>query len=193
MFELLQKKIGAQVRLSEAEVDLCNSMFGQRSIRKRQYLLQEGEVCRYQYFVSRGILRSYTTDDKGAEHILQFASEGWWMADLYSFFTGEASLYNMEAIEDAEVLMISRDNWDRLLQELPKLEHYFRVLLQNHLVATQRRLLVSLSEPAEQRYLRFMDAYPDCLQRVPQHMIAAYLGITKESLSRLRSRMSRKD
>lgn len=179
--------------LSDAETALCNSMFEQRHLRKKQYLLQEGEVCRYQYFVVNGILRSYTTDDKGGEHILQFASEGWWMADLYSFFTGEPSQYYMEALEDADVLLISRSNWDKLLEQLPKLEHYFRVLLQNHLVSTQRRLLTSLSEPAEQRYLRFVATYPDCVQRVPQHMIAAYLGITKESLSRLRGRMSRKN
>lgn len=191
MSSLLLQKITACVPLTDAEKTQCLGFFKTHQLRRRQLLQQEGDVCRYQAFVTRGILRSYTIDAKGAEHILQFASEGWWMADLYSFFTTEPSLYFMEALEDAEVLLISRQGWDDLLASLPRLEHYFRVLLQNHLVATQRRLLGSLSEPASVKYSTFRQTYPDCVQRVPQHMIAAYLGITPESLSRLRRQMAK--
>jgi CRP-like cAMP-binding protein len=157
-----------------------------RKLRKRQYLLQEGDVCIYQAFVEKGMLRSYTIDEKGAEHILQFAPEGWWAADLSSYITGEPSRFTIEALEDSELLLLSKPSWDHLMQAIPKFEHYFRIIIQNHLIATQKRLMQSLSETAEEKYLKFTKTYPECVQRVPQHMIASYLGITRETLSRLR-------
>ena len=186
MFELLHKKLSEKIALTEEEFAFCKTLFVLKKLRKKQYLLQEGDVCRYTAFVNQGILRSYTVDPKGNEHILQFASEGWWAADLYSFLTDEPSMYNMEAMEDTELLLISRPSWDVLLLKSPKFERYFRILIQNNLIATQRRLMESLSESAENKYLKFMETYPGSLQRVPQHMIASYLGITRETLSRLR-------
>lgn len=189
MAELLQKKILEIVALTEEELTRLRAFFITRKLRKRQYLLQEGDVCKYQAFVERGILRSFTVDEKGGEHTLQFASEGWWMADLSSFLTGEPSIFNIEALEEAEVLLIDKSSWNQAMEMIPKLEHYFRILMQNHLVATQKRLMQSLAEPAEARYKRFSITYPSCVQRVPQHMIASYLGITRETLSRLRKQM----
>ena len=186
MFELLYKKITEKIPLSEEEFEVCKALFTPRKVRKKQFLLQEGDVSKYQVFVNKGLLRSYTIDDKGAEHILQFALEGWWTADLYSFFTEEPSLFNIEALEDSELLLINRPSWETLLEKLPVLERYFRILIQNSLIATQRRLMESLSETAEKKYLKFMKMYPESIQRVPQHMIASYLGITRETLSRLR-------
>jgi len=186
MFELLYKKITEKIPLSEEEFEVCKALFTPRKVRKKQFLLQEGDVSKYQIFVNKGLLRSYTIDEKGAEHILQFALEGWWTADLYSFFTGEPSLFNIEALEDSELLLINRPSWETLLEKLPALERYFRILIQNSLIATQRRLMESLSETAEKKYLKFMQLYPESIQRVPQHMIASYLGITRETLSRLR-------
>jgi len=186
MFELLYKKITEKIPLSEEEFEVCKALFTPRKVRKKQFLLQEGDVSKYQIFVNKGLLRSYTIDDKGAEHILQFALEGWWTADLYSFFTEEPSLFNIEALEDSELLLINRPSWETLLEKLPVLERYFRILIQNSLIATQRRLMESLSETAEKKYLKFMKLYPESIQRVPQHMIASYLGITRETLSRLR-------
>ncbi|MBN8855196.1 MAG: cyclic nucleotide-binding protein [Sphingobacteriales bacterium 50-39] len=186
MFELLYKKITEKISLSEEEFEVCKTLFTSRKVRKRQFMLQEGDVSRYQIFVNKGLLRSYTIDEKGTEHILQFALEGWWTADLYSFFTEEPSLFNIEALEDSEVLLITRPSWETLLEKLPVLERYFRILIQNSLIATQRRLMESLSETAEKKYLKFMKMYPESIQRVPQHMIASYLGITRETLSRLR-------
>lgn len=192
MFALLQQKIRDKVNLTAAEWAWCKTLFRQEHISKKSHLLQEGDVCRYQVFVTKGILRSYTVDSKGYEHILQFAPEGWWMADLDSFFNGTPSIFYMEALEDADLLLLSKPSWEQLLQTLPQLEHYFRILMQNNLIATQRRLLGSLSEPALTKYHTFLATYPDCVQRVPQHMIAAYLGITKETLSRLRRQMAGK-
>ena len=189
MFELLHKKFQEKISLTNDEFNYCKTLFLPKKLRKRQYLLQEGDVCKYQAFVEKGILRSYTIDEKGNEHILQFASEGWWMADLSSFLTEEPSVFNMDALEDAELLLITKPSWELLLQKIPRLEHYFRILIQNHLITTQKRLLQSLSEQAEERYIRFTKTYPGCVQRVPQHMIASYLGISRETLSRIRKQL----
>jgi len=190
MFELLQQKISEKIQLTEEEFAYCKTVFLPKKLRKRQYLLQEGDVCKYQAFVVKGILRSYIIDEKGTEHILQFAPEGWWIADLYSYLTSEPSNFTMDALEDAELLMIARPEWEELMKKVPKLEHYFRVLIQNHLIATQRRLLQTITQTAEEKYRKFAQTYPDCIQRVPQHMIASYLGITRETLSRLRKQMA---
>jgi CRP-like cAMP-binding protein len=192
MFDQLFKNISEVVSLTEEELEVCKSHFQPKKLRKKQYLLQEGDTCRYTVFVEKGLLRSYTVDDKGSEHILQFAMEGWWMADLYSFLTNEPSPYHMDAIEDSELLMIDKGSWDTLLEHVPALERYFRILIQNNLIATQRRLMGALSETAEEKYIKLMRIYPECIQRVPQHMIASYLGMTRETLSRTRSQMSGK-
>lgn len=190
MYELLYKKITETISLTDEEFDFCKTLFVPKKLRKRQYLLQEGDVCRYTTFVSNGLLRSYTVDEKGTEHILQFAFEGWWMGDLYSFLTEEPSMFNMEALEDCELLLITKPSWELLLDKIPAFERYFRILVQNNLIATQKRLMGTLSETAEQKYTNLIKNFPGCLQRVPQHMIASYLGITRETLSRIRSQMA---
>ena len=190
MFTLLHQKITEIVTLSDEEFDLLKNLFVPKKLRKRQYLLQEGDVCKYQAFVEKGILRSYTLDDKGAEHVLQFATEGWWIADLSSYLTGEPSPFHIDAIEDAELLLVNKASWNEALEKIPQLERYFRILIQNHLIATQKRLMQSLSDTAEVKYLRYIQLYPDCLQRIPQHMIASYLGVTRETLSRLRRQLA---
>lgn len=190
MFERLFTSISEKVSLTDEEFEICKTLFQPKKLRKRQFLLQKGDVCKYTVFVEKGILRSYTTDEKGNEHILQFALEGWWMGDLYSFFTNEASLYDMDALEDCELLMITQPSWNLLLDKVPALERYFRILIQNNLIATQRRLMGAMSETAEEKYTKLVESFPGCLQRIPQHMIASYLGITRETLSRTRSQMA---
>ena len=187
---MFRKKIDELITITDEEFEYCKTLFLPKKLRKKYFLLQEGEVCRYTAFVEKGILRTYSVDDKGAEHILQFGMEGWWSADLYSFFTKEPSVFNTEAVEECELLLITQPSWDLLLEKIPAFERYFRILLQNNLIATQRRLMGSLSETAEQKYLKLIDSYPDFVQRVPQHMIASYLGITRETLSRIRSQMN---
>src|SRR5688500_5310831 len=138
MYELLHSKVTEIISVSEAEFELCKTLFIPKKLRKKQYLLQEGDVCKYTAFVEKGALRSYTVDEKGTEHILQFAFEGWWMADLYSFLTNEPSTLNIDAIEDCELLLITKPSWDILLEKVPAFERYFRILIQNNLIATQR-------------------------------------------------------
>ncbi len=190
MYELLYKKITETISLTDEEFDYSKRLFLPKKLRKRQYLLQEGDVCKYTTFVTNGLLRSYTIDNKGTEHILQFAFEGWWMGDLYSFLTNEQSIFNIEAIEDCELLLITKPSWELLLEKIPAFERYFRILIQNNLIATQRRLMGNLSETAEEKYIKLMKNFPGCLMRVPQHMIASYLGITRETLSRIRGQMA---
>jgi CRP-like cAMP-binding protein len=190
MYELLYKKITDIISISEEEFNFCKTLFLPKKLRKKQYLLQEGDVCKYNTFVSKGLLRSYTIDNKGTEHILQFAFEGWWIGDIYSFLTEKPSLFNIEALEACELLLITRPSWELLLNKIPSFERYFRILIQNNLIATQKRLMGTLSESAEEKYTNLINNFPGCLQRVPQHMIASYLGITRETLSRIRSQMA---
>lgn len=190
MYELLYKKITEIISLSEDDFNFCKTLFLPKKLRKRQYMLQEGDVCKYNAFVSKGLLRSYTIDNKGTEHILQFAFEGWWIGDIYSFLTEKPSSFNIEALEDCELLLLTKPSMDLLLEKLPAFERYFRILFQNNLIATQKRLMGTLSETAEEKYTNLINNFPGCLQRVPQHMIASYLGITRETLSRIRSQMA---
>ena len=190
MFDLLQQKIAETISITEEDFAFCKNLFLPKKLRKRQYLLQEGDVSKYTAFVEKGILRTYTVDEKGSEHIFQFAQEGWWMADLYSFLTNEPSAYNIEALEDCELLLINKESWDMLLNKVPAFERYFRILIQNNLIATQRRLMGAMTETAEEKYNKLIMQQPDCIQRVPQHMVASYLGITRETLSRIRSHIA---
>ena len=190
MFDRLFESIAGKVSLTTNEYEICKTLFIPKKLRKRQFLLQKGDVCKYTAFVEKGILRSYTTDDKGNDHILQFALEGWWMGDLYSFLTNEPSIYDMDALEDCELLLITQPSWEELFEKVPAMERYFRILIQNNLIATQRRLMGAMSQTAEEKYLQLVDTFPDCIQRVPQHMIASYLGITRETLSRTRSQLA---
>jgi CRP-like cAMP-binding protein len=168
----------------------AKALFSPKKLRRRQYILQQDDICKNLIFVEKGILRSYSMDNKGNEHILQFAPEGWWISDVYSFLTGEAAVYNIEAIEDSELLLqISKSSLDELYERVPKFERYFRLLSQANMVATHRRLTATLSDSADEKYLRLLSAYPNIVARVPQHMIASYLGITPETLSRVRKRI----
>src|SRR5690242_1126371 len=171
MFEVLFQKLDEKITLTEDEKELCKHFFTPKKLRRRQYILQEGDVCKYVAFVEKGMLRSYTIDDKGGEHIMQFAFEGWWIADQYSFLTGEPAVYTIDALEDSELLLISRQAEEELLNKIPKFERYFRILLQNSLIATQRRLISSLSQTAEERYHQLINVCPTIPQRVPQHMM----------------------
>lgn len=190
MFDLLFQNISKKVSLTGEEKQLCQSFFIPKKLRKKQYLLQEGDPCKYTAFVNKGILRSYTIDEKGSEHVIQFALEDWWIADIYSFLTGESSACNIDALEDAELLLITKPAQDEMVLQIPKMERYLRLLMQNNLIAMQRRLISSLNYTAEDKYLQLLAACPSIIQRVPQHYIASYLGITPETLSRIRRQMA---
>ena len=170
------------------EIDLIQSSFVLKKFRKRQYFLQEGEVCKYTAFVIKGAMRQYRVDDKGEEHIIKLFIENWWASDRESLMNKTPSIYFIDAWEDTEALLITKDNLADLVDQLPPLSEWIRKLDTNFAAASQRRINAAISLSAEERYHDLEKTYPEFLQRFPQHIIASYLGINRETLSRIRSR-----
>jgi CRP-like cAMP-binding protein len=189
MFDLIFRNISKHIQLSEKEIGLFRSFLIVKKLRKKQYLLQAGDVCQFEHFVSSGLLRAYTLDALGAERVIMFAPEDWWLSDLYSLLTNTPSTLNIDALEDSEVVCIEKSNLENLYREVPKFERFMRISFQNAFVSQQQRILQSISQPAEDRYVAFIKKYPALQQRVPQLQIASYLGITPETLSRVRKQL----
>ena len=189
MYEVLARSFLAKASFSEEDLQKCKDHFVAKKIRKRQYVLQEGDVCNRSIFIEKGSLYSYTIDDKGIQHVIQFGFEGWWIGDLYSFLTSEPSKMNIEALEDSDVLTIDRQDHFKLLSEVPKYETYYRILFQDAYVALQRRVSSTIGLTAEQKYQRLLNQYHSFINRVPLHLIASYLGVSPETLSRIRKQM----
>ena len=189
MYELFFRKLNETIPLNQDEMETIKTYLTPKKLRKKQYLLQEGDVCRYIAFVQQGVLRSYSVSENGNEHIIQFALEGWLISDLYSFLTTEASIYNIEALEDADLVLISKSAHEELLKKLPKYETWTRIQVTGAYIAMQRRLSSIIRVSLEERYTSFTSLYPEIVQRVPQHMIASYMGLTPETLSRVRKKM----
>ncbi|GAB2664703.1 Crp/Fnr family transcriptional regulator [Flavihumibacter cheonanensis] len=192
MYELFFQAFNEKVPLTSEEQETIKTFLTPKKLRKKQYLLQEGDICKYIAFVEKGALKSYVIDDAGTERITQFALEGWTISDLYSFLTGEPATYHIDAIEDAELVLISKAAHEELLQKVPKYETYIRLQITGAYIALQRRLTSIISLPIEERYKNLIALYPSIVQRVPQHMIASYMGLTPETLSRVRGRVSGK-
>ncbi|MEM8522593.1 Crp/Fnr family transcriptional regulator [Flavobacterium sp. PL12] len=190
MFQQLFDSIQEKVTLTPAEKEICKTFFIPKKLRKKQTLLQEGDICIHNAFVEKGIMRSFFTDEKGNEHIVQFAIEGWWITDLSSFLTKSNSIYTIEALEDCELLLLTMEARENLIDIIPMFERYQRLLLQNAYIANQARINSALTETAEEKYIKVGLAYPGIIKRVPQHMIASYLGLKPETLSRVRKQIS---
>ena len=172
--------------ISDEEFELIRKAFTHKKLRKKQYLLQEGEVSKFTAFVLKGALRQYWVDTKGVEHILRFAIENWWIGDRDSFANLTPSKYNIDALEDSELLLITPAQLQELRSQAPSFVEVMHKMDERNFIATQKRIHASISYTAEERYQELMKTNPDFIKRFPQNMIASYLGITPETLSRIR-------
>jgi CRP-like cAMP-binding protein len=184
-FDLLISKIRAQVELDSASETLLRSKLGYKKIRRRQFFLQEGEINRHASFCLSGCLRLYAVDKNGFEHILQFAPAGWWIGDMSSFLRQSPATLNIDAVFDSELALLPKAELNLLYEKIPQLEHFFRLLAENAIAAYQHRLTSNLSLSAKERYLGFCSLYPSLIQEPPQKLIASYIGVTPEFLSKM--------
>jgi CRP-like cAMP-binding protein len=191
-FELLLSNVSRYIQLSEAEKEIFFSYLQPKHIKRKQFILNEGEVCKYSVFVNVGCLRGFTVDKNGIEHVLSFAPADWWIADMYSLLSQKPGILNIEALEDTEAVLLSKINQEKLYHEIPKFERFFRILTEKSLVANQQRVVDNMSLTAEERYSIFCKRYPTLIDHLPQKQIASYIGVTPEFFSRMRSEMLRR-
>jgi CRP-like cAMP-binding protein len=186
---LILQNIAKHIKLSPEEEENFLSKIQIRKFKAKSILLNTGEICVNSYFVNSGILRSFNINDNIVEYVLSFASEGYWIGDMYSLISQKPGNLFIEVLEDAEVVMLSKENQELLYTETPKLERFFRILTEKSLVANQERLMDNLSLSAEERFEKFRKKYPTLLQRVPQKQIASYIGVTPEFFSKMKSKL----
>lgn len=190
MFDILLSHIQNKVDITDEQKNEVQSFFTLKRLRKKQYLLQEGDLCKGLSFVSKGLLKSYYLDEKGNEHINMFAFEGWWISDFNSFINQEKAVLNIDAVEETEVLMITLEDYEKMMLEIPVMDRYFRILYQNSIVTKDYRLLVSNSYTAEEKYMQLVQRNPEIIKRVPHNLIASYLGLAPETVSRIRKKIA---
>ncbi|MEO1031931.1 Crp/Fnr family transcriptional regulator [Winogradskyella sp.] len=181
--------ISKHVDLSLAEVDLLSTMITERSYLKNQYIIQQGDICKSENFIISGCTKTFYMDDQGQEHIVMFSIEDWWTSDLGSFITQTPADFNVQCLEQTKVIQFSYEQHDALLKAIPKMERLFRIIIERAFVASQKRIIRNFSLGAKERYKIFKSLYPEIDRRVPQYMIASYLGITKEFLSKIKSQL----
>lgn len=190
MYDRYFSNFNKKVPVTEPDQELIKNYLTVKKLRKRQYLLQEGDVCKVVAFVEKGALRLYRVNEDGSEHIVVFALDGWFMTDLYSFLTNEPSTYNIDAIEDSELVLITRSASDELRKLSSKYQEFIFQATSEAYIQLEKRMTSTISLSLEERYKDLTTNYPDIIQRVPQHMIASYMGLTPETLSRVRKRIS---
>jgi CRP-like cAMP-binding protein len=192
MFDTFQKYLEDKITLTNTDYELIESLSSFRKLRKRQYLLQAGDVCRFNAFVCQGFLRYYYVDDKGQEHIMQFAPENHWTGDRESMDSGLPSKYNIDAIEDSEILLLKKEDFEIIRKTVPAFNDFVNDTLKKNVGVLQERIHASISLSTEEKYNNFISKYTSISNRVPLHMVASYLGVSAETLSRVRSQSSKK-
>ena len=177
------------IDLTESEELILLSKIVHRKYLKNQYIVQQGDVCKNECFILSGMTKTFYMTNDGQEHIIMFSIEDWWTSDMGSFITQTPADYNVQCIEDTELIQFSYDTIEELFIEIPKLERFFRKIVERAFVASQKRIVRNFSLTAKERYLIFKESYSKMEQRIPQYMIASYLGITKEFLSKIKSQI----
>lgn len=183
----LRKHIEQVTSLTDEEFEYIKTFFSLKKVRKNQYLIHEGDEVKYEYLALSGLYRVFYVDDQGKEYIVQFAQENWWMSDYYAFFKQKNATMFIECMQDGELLYSTLSGREKLSADLHKMEHFFRIKLTNSYIALQQRIKLLLSSTPQQRYKEFSELYPDLLQRIPKKYIAEFLGVSRETLSRLYS------
>lgn len=190
MFEVLIQNINSKnVSLNAAETEILTSLFRYKKFRKNQYILQQGDISKYETLIIKGLARTYLVDDKGQEHVISFNSEQWWVGDLASHYNDLPANYNIDCLEETAVLQITKTDLEDLCTRVPQLNIFFKVLYRNSIISYHNRVASTLCKTALQRYEEFINQYPAIEKRVPNHQIASYLGIAPQSLSRLRKQV----
>jgi len=188
---LLLENFRQHIQLSEAEEQQLLSFFKSKTLIRKENFLLDGQLATEVAFVTSGCLRLFSIDDKGMEHNIQFAPEGWWITDMYSFITQKTTTLFVDVLEDAEVFLLSRANQLALFDTIPKTERYFRILTENALCSSRQRVVDNLTLTAKERYLNFCSVYPTLIHQLAQKQIASYIGVTPEFLSKMRSQLLR--
>lgn len=192
MEDILLQNIAKHVSLTDDEKQIVLNQFESATYKTKTVLLEPGAIGDWAYFVKKGIVRNFTVDNNAVEHVISFASPGWWVADMYSFLAGKPSHSYIEVVDDAEVYIISKEKQEQLYELVPKMERFFRILIENSLIANQQRLVDKLSLTAEERYENFTKKYPDVKNCLPQKHIASYIGVTPEFFSKMKSKLLKK-
>ncbi|GAO43053.1 Crp/Fnr family transcriptional regulator [Flavihumibacter petaseus] len=190
MYEVFFRKFNEKIALTREEEELIKQYLTPKKLRRKQYLLQEGDVCKYICIVEKGAMKAYVLNESGDERIVGFALEGWTIGDLSSFIKQEPATLNIDALEDCELVLISKAAHDELIRLVPKYETYIRILMTDAYMALQKRTAIMISMSLEEQYKALLEMYPAVVQRVPQHMIASFMGLTPETLSRVRGRIT---
>jgi len=185
MHQELRQHFEKIISLTDSEFDFIKSHFTTKKLKKHQFLIQDNETVVNDFWVAKGLLRAYSTDDNSREHIIQFAKEDWWISDYQAYFNQSKSTINIACLEETEVFCLSLEDREKICSELHKVEYFFRKKSNNGYIALQRRILSLLNSSAKERYEQFLSQYPDLLQRIPKTLIASYLGVSRETLSRL--------
>jgi CRP-like cAMP-binding protein len=190
MYDRYFQEFNKKVILTEDDQELIKNYLTVKKLRKKHYLLQEGDVCKCVAFIENGAMRSYKVNEDGSEHIVLFALEGQFLTDLYSFLTNEPSIYNIDAIEESELVVITRSASDELRKRSAKYQEFIFQATSEAYIQLEKRMTSVISLSLEERYKELTTLYPNIIQRLPQHMIASYMGLTPETLSRVRKRIS---
>lgn len=192
MFEEINKYVLKCADLNLDELAYFNTLLKSKIVPKKTFLLKAGSICDFEAFIVHGCIKSYLLDQNGTEVILTFGIENWWISDITSFHEQSMSQMYIETIEDSELLLLNPTSKNQLLEKIPKFEKVFRLMLQRHLASYQERIFGNIAISAQDRYLTFLKKYPIISQRVPQHLIASYLGMSPEFLSKIRARLAKK-
>ena len=192
MFDIFRKYLADKIALTNEHYELIESVSAFKKLRKRQYFLQAGDVCRFHAFVCKAFLRNYYVSEKGQEHIMQFAPENYWTGDGASMYSGLPSKYNIDAIEESEILLLKKEDFEMIRKTIPTFNDFVDETLKKNAVVLHERIHVSIALSAEEKYSDFISKYPSISNRVPLHMIASYLGVSAETLSRVRSHSLKK-